>query len=177
MRRAALCVGLVLTSFVVSLPAVALEAGSHVAFAPKQGPVGTLITIRGHLTPSDEATSARADSVTLYIVAGQSNAGLETSGAVNMRRGQGGGFTLSFRFPDRTDWRANPMSGSDAHLSRTPVPTLVEVAWPCRACALGTFQVTEAALPSTGIPTLVLIGVGVLLLVTGGLALTIPRAR
>jgi hypothetical protein len=69
------------------------------------------------------------------------------------------------------------MSGSNAHLARTPVPTVVEVAWPCRACGLGTFQVTEAALPFTGIPTLVLIGIGVLLLVTGGLVLTIPRAR
>jgi hypothetical protein len=108
MRRAALCVALVLTSAVVSLPAVALEAGSHVAFAPRQGPVGTLITIRGHLTRSDQGTFARANSVTLYIVAGQSNAGLETSVAGNMRLGQSGGFTLSFRLPDRTDWRANP---------------------------------------------------------------------
>jgi len=163
-----------------SAPAIAapsLSSGSRVTFAPTRGPVGTLITLSGTLTTADRELVGQADSVTLYIVRGQPDAGLETAVRGQLAFDATGGFRLALTLPDVITWSANPMTGSTAHLWSTPVPSVIEIAWPCRACGLGTFDVTAAALPFTGSRLLPLALVGFLLAVTGSVALALARER
>jgi hypothetical protein len=132
-------------------PAGAKSSPPHLRISPSAGPIGTQITLSGHLTPSERSVDAKADDVWLFITAGR-HAGLETSLRGRLTIASDGAMTLTFTLPLHSDWITNPMTGGTDRLAQTPSPTVLEVAWPCRACGIGTFDVTAPAtsLPFTG---------------------------
>lgn len=169
-----------LSSMLVSAgPATAAPSVGQVTFSPEAGPIGTAITLTAHLTRSERAEFGKSNSVTAYIAAGQSHAGLETTLPGRLIVASDGAMRLRVVVPLHADWRANPMSGVPDRLSETPAPTVLELAWPCRACGVGTFQVTAAAtvLPFTGSADHQLLVLAALLLATGCLAVAAGLSR
>jgi hypothetical protein len=181
--RALALVTVVGGGLVAATPVFALGAishGSHLAISPGRAAVGTTVTIAGRLAPSDRSLVRGSSTVTLYIASGQRHAGLEAAVPGRATLSAQGVVRVTFTVPDRIAWTANPMSGSHLRLDATPVPSVIVVAWPCRACAVGRFAVTHAKLPMTGFDTATLVEGSLLVLAAGTAAVAIAspaRAR
>jgi hypothetical protein len=163
--------GVLIAAVSAATPAVAAST-PHVRISPRSGPVGSLVTLTGHLTSAQRNLYAKADSVTAFIAAGQPHAGLETSLPGQLTVAADGAMRLTFTLPASATWAASPMSGVTDRLAATPAPATLQLAWPCRACDVGTFQVTAAStLPFTGSSDRALAVLAAVLMLTGAAAL------
>lgn len=147
-------------------------SGSSYQLSPSRGPVGSTVTLTG---PAPSAGLA-STTVTLFLRSGP-DAGLETAVPAQPVLGKDGTVRVRFVIPARQRWYANPMSGVRTTLPATPAPSSLEVAWPCRACAVGVFQVTAGSLPRTGASVLDAVLAAALLIGLGGVLARIPPTR
>ncbi len=176
-RVGALAVGMTVLAVVVAPLSAASSPTRGATFAPRQGPVGSVITVSAQLNPSDRRTLSHVNYLTAYIAEGHPHAGLETVLHGQLTIATDGAMRLTVRVPLHADWRPNPMSGSADRLAETPAPTVLELAWPCRACGLGAFHLTAATLPFTGHNERTMLELAVVLLATGGAAIAIGTRR
>ena len=168
-RGAAALVAALLATVVAATSAVAASSSlPHLRISPTAGPPGTVITLTGHLTPSQRRENAQINYATAFIVQG-SHAGLSILLRGTLTITHDGTMRLVVSLPLHADWAPNPMTHSTDRLSQTPAPSVLELAWPCRACGVGTFDVTAPAtsLPFTGGPDRTLLVLGLLLILAG----------
>lgn len=176
-RVGALAAGLTMLAVVVAPSAAAFSPTRGATFTPGQGPVGSVITVSARLTQSERRTLSHVNYLTAYIARGHPHAGLETVLRGQLTIASDGAMRLTVRVPLHADWRANPMSGSTDRLAETPAPTVLELAWPCRACGLGAFQLTAATLPFTGRNERAMLELAVVLLASGAAATALGTRR